>query len=174
MKGIIANCLKELVCEKFGEEKWDEILDTSGFESTILIHPSEDIDDKIILTIIDSTCKVLNITLVQAADTFGEYWVNVFAPKVYSVYYKGSGCAKDFILQMNDLHKKVTKDIEGANTPGFDFKWMGDKNLIITYKSQRGLIDILVGIIKGVGIYYKEDLKVKKWGENKVEVIFPG
>ncbi len=173
MKGIIANCLKELVCEKFGEDKWEEILQTSGLDTVYMIQPSENIDDELVLRMIDSTCKVLNITQVQAADAFGEYWVNVFAPRVYHVYYKGVDSAKDFLLKMDEIHKKVTNDIEGSKPPSFEYELTSENKLIINYKSERGLIDILIGLIKGVGKYFKEDLAVKKLSDNKVEVIFP-
>jgi hypothetical protein len=41
------------------------------------------------------------------------------------------------------------------------------------YKSHRNLIDFLVGLIKGVGKFYKEDLKVTKLTNDKVEIVFP-
>jgi hypothetical protein len=40
------------------------------------------------------------------------------------------------------------------------------------YKSKRKLIDFMVGLIKGVGKFYKENLKVKKISDDKVEIIF--
>ncbi len=43
----------------------------------------------------------------------------------------------------------------------------------MTYKSKRGLIDFLVGLIKGVGKYFKENLEVTKLGNNKVKIVFP-
>jgi hypothetical protein len=43
----------------------------------------------------------------------------------------------------------------------------------MTYNSRRGLIDIMIGLIKGVGKYYKENLKVTKLGPDKVEIKFP-
>ena len=41
------------------------------------------------------------------------------------------------------------------------------------YKSHRNLIDFLVGLVKGVGKFYKEDLKVSKLSNDKVEIVFP-
>lgn len=43
----------------------------------------------------------------------------------------------------------------------------------MTYKSQRGLIDIFIGLIKGVGKHYGENLQVHKVAPNKVEIVFP-
>lgn len=60
-------------------------------------------------------------------------------------------------------------------TPGprFDYQWKDDRTLVMHYKSDRGLVDILVGLIKAVGRYYKEALKVKKLNEHEGEVLFP-
>jgi len=41
------------------------------------------------------------------------------------------------------------------------------------YISKRGLIDFMVGLIKGVGKYYREDLKVTKLGNDRVKIVFP-
>ena len=173
MKGIIVNCLKNLVCEKFGEDKWDMILETSGIDTASAVHPMENIDDKTVMTVLDSTCKVLGITFGQATDAFGEYWVNVFAPKVYQVYYKDITSAKDYILKMDEIHRKTTRDMEGAKPPHFEYSWKGDKNLIMKYKSKRGLIDLAVSLLKGVGIYFKEDIQVSKISDDEIEVVFP-
>ncbi len=62
--------------------------------------------------------------------------------------------------------------MENAHPPRFEYDWKDDKTLILKYKSQRGLIDILVGLIKGVGKYYKEDLKVSKISSDKVQIVF--
>jgi len=48
-----------------------------------------------------------------------------------------------------------------------------EKALIMKYKSQRGLIDFMIGLIKGVGKFYREDLGVTKLGNDQVEIVFP-
>ena len=72
---------------------------------------------------------VTGISLVQAADAFGDHWINVYSPKLYGSYFKGA--------------------------------------------SNRGLINILMGFVRGVGRYYKEDLKTMKPANGKLHVIFP-
>ncbi len=173
MKGIIVSCLKALVYDKFGVDKWQEILKQSDLDVYTVFYATNDIDDDIVLKVVDSTCKVLNLSLEQATDAFGEYWVNVYAPKIYGMYYKGVDSAKDFLLKMSDVHKSVTKNLENAKPPSFEFDWENDKTLIVKYISHRGLIDFYVGLARGVGIYFKEDIKVKKLTNEKVGIKFP-
>ena len=44
-------------------------------------------------------------------DDVGEYWVNVYAPKIYAAYYQGVKSAKDFLLKMDYIHQQTTKTI---------------------------------------------------------------
>ena len=67
----------------------------------------------------------------------------------------------------------MTKNIPNASPPRFDYEWNDTNTLIMKYKSNRNLIDILVGLVKGVGNYFQEDLTVSKTGMDKVQVVFP-
>lgn len=173
MKGVIAKCLAELVTEKFGHDKWEKILEKSGLSPNTIFVSSSDIPDEGVMKVVKSTCEVLGITPIQAADAFGEYWVTVFAPKLYSNYFAKSKSAKEMLLNMDSVHKTVTQTVPNAHPPHFEYEWKNDKTLVMHYKSSRGLIDFLVGLVKGVGKYYKENLQVRKLGPDKVEVTFP-
>lgn len=172
MKGVIVKCLAEMVNQKFGKEKWDEILVNSGFKKGTVFYPTEDIDDKSIVNVINNICNSLSITLHQTFDAFGEYWMCNFAPKMYAVFFKNINNAKDFILKLDEIHSSMTRYLSNSQPPRFEFLWKNDKTLIITYKSKRGMIDLAVSLLKGVGKFYKEDLKVNKIGNDKIEVEF--
>jgi hypothetical protein len=109
----------------------------------------------------------------QVADAFGEFWVMDYSQKLYKNYYTSSKNAKEFLLNMDELHKTITKNMANAHPPMFEYEWLDNNTLIMKYKSSRGLIDIMVGLIKGVAKYYNEDLKITKLGSDKVKIIFP-
>ncbi len=172
MKGIIVKCLQELVVEKFGQDKWDVIAAKVG-DMPKTITPVSDIPDEKDMQALRATCEVLGISLQQVADAFGDYWVNVFSQKYYSIYYEKRKNAREFILYMDHVHDTMTQDMEHARPPRFKYEWKDDKTLIFHYTSHRDLIDLAAGLIKGVGKFYKEDLKVKKISDKELEVIFP-
>lgn len=172
MKGVIVLCLENLVKENFGKDKWVEIANRTGFDPDTRFLASQDIDDKVILKAIESLCGVLNISAEQAADAFGDYWINKYALKMYSAYYARATNARDFLLKMDNVHETTTKNVANAKPPRFDYEWKDDKTLIMTYKSQRGLMAIFAGLVKGIGKYYKENLKVSQKGSNKLEIVF--
>lgn len=172
MKGVIAGCLGDLVKEKFGKEKWEAVLEDAGLSKVTHFLATQDIDDAAVLKLIQSACKVLNMSMEQAADAFGDYWMNQYAPKIYKAYYRRANSAREMLLNMNDVHKEVTSSMENAHPPRFEYEWKDDRTLIMTYHSKRGLIDLLVGLVKGVGKYYQENLKVRKLGDTEVEIVF--
>lgn len=172
MKGVILMCLGELVTKNFGEDKWKEILRGVGKSENSTFLAVASIDDNEAMKVIEETCNVLGISPTQAADAFGEYWSCTFAPKMYKMFYDGKNSAKEFISSMDNVHRIVTKNIADARPPRFDYEWKNDNKVIVTYKSHRGLIDFLVGLIKGVGKYYRQNLLVRKLDSRNVEIVF--
>ncbi len=171
MKGAIVKCLNELVVDNFGKEKWDAVVkNVNGFNEHIL--PISDIDDGVVIQLIQSVCSTLGISLLQAADAFGDYWINVYAQKYYKIYLDGAKAAREFIGKMDHVHEVMTQSIEHARPPKFKYEWKDDKTLILHYSSLRNLIDIAAGLIKGVGKYYREELTVKKLSESELEITF--
>lgn len=73
---------------------------------------------------------------------------------------------------MDYVHQIITKNIPNAHPPRFEYEWENSNTLIMKYKSNRNLIDILVDLVKGVGKYYQENLTVSKMGTDKVHIIF--
>jgi hypothetical protein len=173
MKGVIAQCLGELVSTKFGQDKWEQSLEDAGMPKTMPILPISDLDDALVLKVVDAVCRNLNLSLAQAADAFGDYWVNVYSQKMYSAFYAKHKSARGFLSDMNALHVAMTKSMKNAKPPRFEHEWQDDKTLVIHYRSHRNLVDFAVGLIKGVGKHYHERLGVTKLGADKIQVTFP-
>ena len=171
MKGIIFIATKELILSEFGKEKWNKIIKNSGLTKEPMFVPTSNVDDGLFLRIIDSIQKTLNLTLSQVANAFGNYWINIYSPDLYGEFYKRSKNAKEFLLNVDKIHKVVTENMKDAHPPTFIIQEQGN-SLIMEYKSERNLIEIAMGMIKGVGKYYKEQLKINKIEENKIEIIF--
>lgn len=172
MKGVIVNSLQSLVDEKFGHQRWEEILEKIGLNSDSFFLAIDDIDDATVLKALQAACDVLHVSQSQLADEFGDYWVNSYAPKFYKIYYMGITSARDFLLKMNDVHQSVTKSMPNAHPPRFEYSSVSDSKLIMKYDSQRGLFDVMIGLIKGVGRHYKENLTLRQLPDNQVEITF--
>lgn len=172
MKGAIVNCLKEAIDTKFGKQKWAEILTASGQTPNMVILATNDYADAVVVSMVKHSCKILNQSMEQLSDLFGDYWMNAFALRMYKPYYGVNSNAKTFFLKLNELHAKVTNNIANAKPPKFEYEWKDENTLILTYISPRGLIDFVVGLAKGVGKYFKQNLSVRKLSSTQVEIIF--
>lgn len=171
MKGVIIKAIEELVKTNFGEEKWKDCLKAIGLDPNTLFLANDDIDDEVAVKFVKEILpRELNLTYEQVCDAFGEYWMTQFAPKVYKSYFIGAKGAKDFLLKMDRTHV----DIGLGKPPRFSYEEVDKDTLIIHYTSHRQLIDIMVGLIKGVGKYFNEKLEVKKLSDKTVMVKFLG
>jgi hypothetical protein len=172
MKAIIVRAISDLVKEKFGRDKWEEILEKSGYPKGYYFLTSQDIDDGKVMGIIGSTCEVLNAPLETVIDLFGIYWVETFAPKFYKDLFKKFSSARDMLTKMNSIHTMIVQNNVNARPPAIEYNWTDKNTLIMTYKSDRGLIDLFVALIKGVGVYFKEQLEITKMNDRNVKVTF--
>lgn len=174
MKGTIHNCLGELVRTKYGNEAWENCLNTAGFSPSSRFSMIEDVDESKSLQLIISSAQSLGISLQQLFDEFGEYWCCTYAPAKYSYFFVMFRNAKDMILQMDKVHVNVGSNFANAKPPRFLYRWADNtqKELYVTYQSERNLIDLYVSLVKGVGKYFNEALTVEKLSEKEVKITF--
>ena len=119
MKGTIIVCLRDLVITQFGKDQWDKSMLDAGFSPDAMVLAIADIDDSQVVRLLEALCENLGITLAQAADAFGDYWVNVYSQKLYSHYYRKHPTARDFLLGMDRVHVELTARIPNAKPPRF-------------------------------------------------------
>ncbi len=174
MKGTITACLIELIGKKFGKDKWAAIVEDAklGEHAAEFRMSPVDIPDEQVSKLLASTCKVLGMTAEQVADAFGEYWCCHYAPRVYALVYTRFKSAREMILGMDKVHVETTVSIPDAHPPRFAYTWENPSTLIVEYKSRRNLIDLYVGLARGVGKYFREDLTVTKLSPVKVKIVF--
>jgi hypothetical protein len=170
-------CLIELITKKFGREKLDKILSASGLSDNrtyMQYFNGFDFSDVKFGEMVKNLCIVLDITKEQAADAFGEYWICEYAPREYPKYYAQIKSAEDFLTKLDSIHSEVTADspsgTEAAHPPRFDVEHI-DKNILrIHYKSRRRMIDFYIGLVKGIGVYFKTPVEIRKISEEEIEV----
>jgi hypothetical protein len=172
MKGTIALCVADMVKNSGDPEKWDEVLRRSGLPRNLKVTAIADVDDAIINTILKNVGEVLNLSMDQVIDAFGDYWVNSYGPKVYKAYYRGINSAKEFIMGMDKIHEQVTRIMPNAHPPRFDFEEIDEHTLKVHYKSHRKMINLYISLAKGVGKFFKTPLTIKKLSEEWVEITF--
>lgn len=172
MKGVILDAVACMVTEKFGREVWRKILDEAGFRKFTTFLATQNVDEKEFTRLIEALCRVLKIDARQAADAFGDYWMNAYAPRVYPAHFLGCHDARSFVLKLDAVHAKATEELEGARPPRFRYEWRGENELLMDYQSPRGMIDFAAGLLKAVGKHFGERVEVEKLSETRLRLVF--
>jgi len=172
MKGSIVKCVQSLVESKFSSATWKKILVGAGLPEESRFMDIQNVPDETVMALLKSAMKETGLGWPQLTDAFGEHWVVSFTQDVYAPYYNRAKTAKDFLLSMDQVHVAMTKSVPDAHPPRFEYEWKNEKTLVIHYNSTRGLVDLLPGLVKGVGKHYKENLQVQKLDEKRVQVVF--
>ncbi len=170
MKGVILQAIRNLITEKLGKDKWKEISRNLNIPS--IVSPGSDIEDEKILKLIDTIAQELSTSKEKVIDMFSNYWISNFAPRIYSIHYQRCKDAKSFILALDNIHKYATSHLPGASPPRFTYEEKDPNTIIMTYHSTRRLTYLWKSLIKAIGDYFKEPLKIKEISDNKIEISF--
>jgi predicted hydrocarbon binding protein len=164
MKGTINKGIQELVEKRFGPEAWDNIKELAKCEEPFF-STSDDYPDRLTLDLANAAAKVCGLPLEIVLVEFGKFWVSNTGVKLYPTFFKLAGkTAREFLLNMDRVHRLVTKNIANAKPPRFEYEELPDSRLLVHYRSERRLCPVLRGLIQGVGIYFGEELQVKETG----------
>jgi len=69
---------------------------------------------------------------------------------------------RDFLRNMDRIHRQVTVSIPGARPPSLRVEGLPDGGLALHYVSERKLCPVLHGLILGVGLYFEQTLAVEE------------
>lgn len=173
MLGTIVICMEQLVRDEYGNELWENILEKSGLSKDHNFYSHKEVDDDVFKQLFDNGCEILSLTKEQLSDAFGEAWM-IYAKKTYFAFFMMKKNAKDFLLDMDRTHTKITDRIENAAPPKFTYKEIDESNLMMSYSSKRDLPHLWIGLVKAVGKYYNETVSVENIDEYNIKITFHG
>jgi hypothetical protein len=173
MKGIVIDCLRNIVMETFGVAKWRDILQASGQDPEIQFGIDDDLDDRIVLGMFGKTCEETGLSFEQACDIFGAYWVGTYIPRRYPEFYVGISSTKAFLLKLDDIHATVAARMTNARPPRHGYEWKNRTTLMMDYRSHRDLMRLFVGAVHGAARHFKETVTVRQIDGCHIEIEFP-
>lgn len=171
MMGTIVTCMQDLVTKTFGAAKWKESLKNAGISESKLFSTLEEVPEEHILALLEGIGKANGLTVEQVKQAFGEHWSNVYAPKLYPMYFWKAKSTRELLLSLDGVHVQMTQRIKSAKPPRFRYEWKGENDLVMHYQSSRGLVSLMPGLVHGLGKYYKDNPTTKVVG-NAVHVHF--
>jgi hypothetical protein len=171
VKGCIINCLKESIINNYGKDKWEDI--AIAIELPPIIIDSINIDDALFIEALNYAQPLLNISWEDLFVMFAEQWIFSYAHTIGFAYFLNKHkTSRDALFEMDKIHKVVTINMIGSKPPSFKCVWLDDNTLLMDYFSERDLIDMAVALIKALGKYYNDHLKIEKVDGNRLEIKF--
>src|SRR5438309_1287634 len=160
MKGIIFNLVEEVVGDAYGEDTWDDLLETThldGSYTSLGSYPDEELSG-----LVSAAAGALGISAEDVVRLIGERALPLLASR-YRTFFEGHTSTQSFLLTLNDIiHPEVRKLYPGAIVPDFDFDTPEDGVLVIGYRSQRRLCALAEGFILGAASHYGEHVEVSQ------------
>ena len=162
MKGIIFNLLEDFIVEKFGENKYEEIIASCALQTNEPFVGPGSYPDEDFFAIYSKALEHLKIPSAEALRTFGKYCFHKLASK-YPIFIKMHNHPKDFLKSVDStIHVEVRKLYKDSETPKFTYRDPAPNKLIMEYTSKRKLCNFAEGLIEGVSEHYKIPIQCKQ------------
>ncbi|BCJ95553.1 methyl-accepting chemotaxis protein [Anaerocolumna cellulosilytica] len=174
MKGTVVSTWVESCRRLFGVSVVTNALESFGVSGDHIFTPLEDVEDSVACGVINKIGEAVGKSHKDIWNVMGEENIKTFSNN-YPGFFRHE-TAYQFLKSMNDVHIIVMKRFQGAKPPLLDVTPISSHDIIFTYRSQRGMIDYLTGLISGVARYFKEEIQVevlsKQEGETQLKLTF--
>lgn len=170
MYGLVNKAIQDLVCEKFGEDKWQEIKKLSSFEDDFFIG-LQSYPDSLTYTLVKNSSKVLGADASVVLEAFGEYWVLYTVNEGYGDMMELAGDnLPEFLNNLDMLHNRLNNIMPHLVAPQFSTRNETTNSIELEYRSHReGMAPMVVGLLKGLGQRFKLENYIVKQTEHKAE-----
>lgn len=160
MKALVVATWMSTLERMFGEDVLEKALESAGFKKGVTFTPFEDVDDNKINKMMDTVCKLKNISSSSLWNSIGEENIVSFT-RDYPGFFKHD-TLYHFLKSMYDVHIVVVKKIPGAKPPLLNIEATSSRKAVFTYSSKRGMFDYFVGLLKGAAKHFNENIEIKE------------
>lgn len=174
MKGTVVSSWMISCRQLYGDRIVDAALEKYGFDGNHVFSPLEDVSDTTARGLVEFIGSGVGLDRAQIWGKMGEENIKTFSQN-YPGFFRQENAYR-FLKSMNDVHEVVMKRFRGATPPILDMEVLSSTEAMFIYRSKRGMGDYLAGLLRGVAIHFKEDIKVEKIsaadGEIKLKLTF--
>ena len=151
MYGLVNKAIQDLVCTKFGEDKWLEIKKLSNFEDDFFIG-LQPYPDELTYSLVKNASKVLGADASYVMEAFGEYWILYTVNEGYGDMMNLSGDnLTEFLNNLDMLHQRVNSIMPNLVPPQFSTRNETAHSIELEYRSKRaGFAPMVIGLLKGL------------------------
>lgn len=154
MKGIIFNIAEGFITDTFGEDSLEDIIANSDLETTEPFVGPGTYPDSDLIEIVKKSSEKFDMTVDEFMKELGCYTFDKLAER-FPNFVEPYNHPKPFLKTVeNVIHVEVRKLYQDTRLPTFQYAEPSDKELIITYYSERKFYALMEGLIEGVADYF--------------------
>jgi hypothetical protein len=154
--GLIFASLRDYLATEHGPDVAGDV--TAGEPQYTL---SEAYPDEQFLVLLERACERTGLSLEEFLFEFGIFTAATTFARLYSVLFKLSPTARDFLLTVETpIHDTVRVAMPDARPPELKVTDQGEDGLEILYSSPRRVCAMLRGLVEGTGRIYGEALEI--------------
>ena len=165
MKGTIVSAWIETCRELYGEKITNESMINLGISHDKIFTPSEEVEDRVALGIVENIGKKMNKSSDEMWKTMGNHNVTTYT-KTYPAFFRYENLYS-FLQAMYDIHVVVTKRVSGAKPPILGIKPVDKFTAHMTYSSPRGMFSYFHGMLDGAAKHFKEPIEIETLEKTK-------
>jgi predicted hydrocarbon binding protein len=156
--GLIFASFRDYLVTEHGAELANDVL--AGEPQYTL---SEAYPDEQFLALLERACGRTGLSQDDLLFEFGAFTAATTFARLYSVLFKLSPTARDFLLTVETpIHEVVREALPEARPPEIAVTDHGDEGLEIVYTSPRRICAMLRGLVEGTGRVYDEVIQVQE------------
>ncbi|WP_408959245.1 heme NO-binding domain-containing protein [Natrinema sp. 74] len=179
MHGIIFTGLKRFVVETYDKETWNRIreqADADGVHYTpVSAYPDDDL-----VALVEAAVELSGIERSDLLRTFGRHVVPTLVD-MYGVYIEDDWRALELVENVEEtIHQALrNSDTLEYEPPAISATRLDEGVVVVTYDSRRGLCEVAMGLLEGIGDHYDQRLEVYEHrcrhdGASQCEIVAVG
>lgn len=151
MYGMVNEGIRSFIVEKFGEEKWREIVKAARLENEDFIL-LKTYSDKLTYDLVAAICEVIHISPEEALEAYGRYWINFASRTGYENLLLMFGADfRSCLHNLNHMHEHMGAYMTGIVAPAFHVCDEDERQVTVDYFSKReGLAPFVRGLLYGL------------------------
>lgn len=162
MYGIVNKSIQDLITEKFGVNKWNEIKEKSGVDIDFFLS-NEPYNDDVTYKLVVTASEVLGISAGDILHAFGEWWILKTGKEKYGALLQAGGeNLKAFLINLPIFHNRIMLMYPKLTPPEFKVSDLEENSIHVHYHSKReGLQEFVRGILCGLCKTYEVDVNIE-------------
>lgn len=162
MKGMIFTEYIDFVTDTFGVEVCESMIDACTLTDDGAYTAVGTYDHKELVAMVVQLSEATKTPPSDLVKAYGSHLFGVLAGK-YGAMVQGMNTSFDLLKQIEDvIHVNVRKLYPDAELPKFEIDQPAPDELVLHYRSERGLADVAEGLMRGCFAHYGESIDLER------------